>query len=179
MSKQKIETALKPFGFSLKTKAFNSLVFNPKSRFPEFFGVLSQHLSADKAEVYALILLNSNLNGSYVNWGINSNSLPYNRGRAERILFYGLSQADVKSLIEGLLDVIQPKTFRRWAAALKAVNDTLLEIKSQALLDKLAIKAEADVLALKSESQALSTETKELTLKEIESLLGFKVKIIS
>jgi hypothetical protein len=180
MSKNEFIPVLASFGFSLKTKAFNSILSNPKSDYEKYVKVLSTVLTKDEAEVYGVILFNSHLNGSYVNWGFNSNSVPHRIGKAERILFSGLSQADREVLIKGLIDVIQVKTFRRWALALKAVKNKQEWIKSQALLFELATKAEADGLRLKSvESQALSTEPKELTLKEIESLLGFKVKIIS
>jgi len=180
MNKNEFVPVLKDFGFNLKTKAFNSLLSNPKSKFYDYKNVLMMALPEAESEVYAMILFNSHLNGSYVNWGDATYNGSYITGmsRAEKILNPNLSQAQIEHLISGLKDIVQVKTVRRWAGAFKAVMNKKSEIKiaeSQALfLAKITEECN-------SESQAVSvvSEIKDLTLKQIEKMLGFKVRLIA
>jgi len=144
MFKQKFVPVLAEFGFNLKTKAFNSYLVNPTGGFADFKQALSKNLTPDKAEVYAMILLNSHLNGSYVKFG--ENRLPYTMGRAYDILNPRRTAAEIEMLTLGLIDTVKPVTVRRWSKALNAVK----------------VKA----------------ETRDLSLAQIEVLLGYKINLI-
>ena len=69
------------------------------------------------------------------------------------------------------VESVQNKTFKRWA-------DCLAEIK---LVEAELIKADKESEQVKPVATKLNVEltTKELTLKQIEALLGFKVKLIA
>ena len=144
MNKQKFVPVLAEFGFNLKTKAFNSYLSNPEGGFTKFKNVLSQNLTPDRAEVYAMILLNSHLNGSYVKFG--ENRLPKTMGRAWDILSAVRTKSEIEHLTLGLVDTVKPVTVRRWSKALNAVK----------------IKA----------------NMRDLSLAQIEALLGYKINLI-
>ena len=62
----KFVPVLAKYGFSLKTKAFKSYLTNPQGRLNDFKTQFKQFgLKDNTAEVYALMVLNYNLNGSY------------------------------------------------------------------------------------------------------------------
>ena len=166
MNKIEFVPVLNDFGFNLKTKAFNSFLGNPKSGFYDFKKVLMTVLPENESEVYAMILFNSHLNGSYVNWGDARCQGRYITGmnRAYKILNPNLTQDERETLINGLKDVVQVKTVRRWAGAFKAVMNKINEIEIQK--DKV------------QKSQAVS-EIKDLTLKQIEEMLGYKIRLIA
>ena len=169
MNRIEADAVLKNFNFSLKTKAFNSILFNAeKSKYNRYVTLLEKVLSKDEAEVYGIILLNSGLNNSFVNWGPGTQDIIGSMGRAERILDKRLTDSEIGDLINGLLYIVQQKTYDRWASALKAVKAKKIEIAEAAEFSKFLV-----------ESQALSTEIKDLTLAEIENILGYKVRIIS
>ncbi len=158
----KFVPVLEKYGFSLKTKAFKSYLTKPDGRLNDFKTEFKEFgLKNNNPEVYALMVLNYNLNGSYSKAFFRANDLINT--------YYSYDKR--KNMFRDYVESVQNKTFKRWA-------DCLAEIK---LVEAELIKADKESEQVKPVATKLNVEltTKELTLKQIEALLGFKVKLIA
>ena len=163
----KFVPVLAKYGFSLKTKAFKSYLTRPNGRLNDFKTQFKQFgLKDNTAEVYALMVMNYNLNGS------TSNSF----FRANRLIntFYPYDKR--KNMFTDYVESVQNKTFKRWAdclAEIKLVEAELVEsVKLPEQVKPAEIKSYVDPV-INPEFTAV------LTLKQIETILGYKVQLIA
>ena len=109
------------------------------------------------------MLLNYNSNGSYANFG------DYLPGRRASLLlnnYYSLDRR--RNAFSYFSDTVRVRTYKRWLNVIKDIN-TLREII-----------AKENIIKIKSvKVETKSPETKELSLKQIETLLGYKIKLVS
>jgi hypothetical protein len=145
------ENALSEVGFNLKTKALKSIIKNNTKTFNLYKINLTSFGETDaSANVWAAMLLNYHLNGSRPNLG----SIIDNRAYA---LINERTDADKRArAFNYFKSTVAPKTFNRWATAL-------------AIIERVA----------KDEKQAPQDDVKDLTLAEIQALLGYKIRIVA
>ena len=148
MSLTAYEVALAPIGFSLKTKALASLIKGNTKK----FDLLRVNLTSfgepeSTADVWAVMLLNYQLNGSKPNFNgvIRSCSFTLTEERYS---------ADARAkAFEYFKSTVAPRTFNRWKEALVIIKQV-------------------------AEAQS-APAVRDLTLSEIQNLLGYKVRIVA
>jgi hypothetical protein len=163
----KFVPVLAKYGFSLKTKAFKSYLTAPQGRLNDFKTQFKQFgLKDNTAEVYALMVLNYNLNGSTSKAFFRANNLINT--------YYSFDKR--KNMFTDYVESVQNKTFKRWAdclAEIKLVEAELIEsVKLPEQVKPAAIKLNVNPV-VNPEFTAI------LTLKQIEALLGYKVQLIA
>jgi hypothetical protein len=145
------ENALSEVGFNLKTKALKSIIKNNTKTFDLLKVNLTSFGEPDaSANVWAAMLLNYHLNGSTPNLGGIIGNKAY-------VLINERTDADKRArAFDYFKSTVAPKTFNRWATAL-------------AIIERVA----------KDEKQAPQDDVKDLTLAEIQALLGYKIRIVA
>ena len=145
------ENALSEVGFNLKTKALKSIIKNNTKAFDLYKVNLTSFGETDaNANVWAAMLLNYHYNGSKPNFGGILMSKTYMLTN-ERI-----DDIKRKSAFDYFKSTVAPKTFNRWAKALE-------------IIERVA----------KDEKQTVYEDVKDLTLAEIQALLGYKIRIVA
>lgn len=143
--------ALAPLNFNLKTKALAAFIKGNTKTFDLLKVNLTSFGEPDaSADVWALMLLNYHLNGSSPNF---NNMLMH---RADRLTNESVCADKRQTAFEYFKSTVAPRTYNRWANAL------------------VTIKTVAE-----REKQAPQDDVKDLTLAEIEKLLGYKVRIVA
>jgi hypothetical protein len=145
------ENALSEVGFNLKTKALKSIIKNNTKTFDLYKINLTSFGEPDEsANAWAAMLLNYHLNGSRPNFGGILSSQAY-------VLTNEKTDADKRErAFNYFKSTVAPRTFNRWAKAL-------------AIIERVA----------KDEKQAPQDDVKDLTLAEIQALLGYKIRIVA
>ena len=117
-------TALAPLGFNLKTKALYSVYRGNLKGYNKLVNTLiSLGENSDDAKVWAVMLLNYKLNGSYPNLG---------QGLFSRVWALEDTCYPLEKRVNGynnFKNSVKPKTYNRWFKALNVVNK-VLEIKA-------------------------------------------------
>lgn len=176
LTNNELNQVLNPFGFSDKTKAFKYFKNGENKTFKKFVQAIEETelFNYDRAEVLALILLNYNLNGSYPQFG----GYLYSKG-------YGILNKNIEARKNGLLafnKALKPKTYDKWLLALIAYREYVYENKiGYTKPTNLVIKPEVTVVdngIVKVTIETKTPEYKELTIKEIENILGYKIRIV-
>ena len=145
------ENALSEVGFNLKTKALKSIITNNTKTFDLYKVNLTSFGETDaNATVWAAMLLNYHKNGSTPNFGRILSPKPYLLTN-EKIDYDKREQA-----FNYFKSTVAPKTFNRWAKALE-------------IIERVA----------KDEKQTVYDDVKDLTLAEIQALLGYKIRIVA
>ena len=150
--------------------------------FKQFVKVIEETelFDTERTEVLALILLNYTLNGSYPQFG----GYLMSRG-------LGILTNNINSRINGLLTfnkALKPETYEKWLLALIAYREYIREGELTNYMndrmdnyDNIVINPTVTVVdngIVKVTIETKTPEYKDLTIKEIESLLGYKVRII-
>ena len=166
----KFVPVLAKYGFSLKTKAFKSYLTRPNGRLNDFKSEFKKFgLKDNTAEVYALMVLNYNLNGSY--------STAFFRANHLINTYYSFDKR--KNMFTDYVESVQNKTFKRWAdclAEIKLVEAELIEsvkLPDNNKPDEIKSYVEGINPVVNPEFTAI------LTLKQIETILGYKVQLIA
>jgi len=145
------ENALSEVGFNLKTKALKVIIKNNTKTFDLYKINLTSFGEPDSsAEVWAAMLLNYHLNGSRPNFGGILSPQTY------LLTNEGITADKREQAFEHFKSTVAPKTFNRWAKALK-------------IIERVA----------KDEKHAVEDDVKDLTLAEIQALLGYKIRIVA
>ena len=145
------ENALNEVGFNLKTKALKTIIKNNTKTFNLYKVNLTSFGETDaNANVWAAMLLNYHLNGSRVNFGRILTP-------QAAVLITQFYEHDIrKSAFNYFKSTVAPKTFNRWAKALE-------------IIERVA----------KDEKQKAQDDVKDLTLAEIQTFLGYKIRIVA
>ena len=145
------ENALSEVGFNLKTKALKSIITNNTKTFDLYKVNLTSFGEPDaSADVWAVMLLNYHLNGSSPNFGRILAPKPY------LLTNEGITADKREQAFDYFKSTVAPKTFNRWAKALE-------------IIERVA----------KDEKQTVYDDVKDLTLAEIQALLGYKIRIVA
>ena len=176
---EELDKVLKPFGFSSKTKAFKCLNNPDNTQFKKYYDFIkSTNLFTDeRSEVLALMILNYTLNGSYPQFGGHLVS----RG-------LGILTNNINSRINGLLafnNSLKPETYNKWLNALNEYRDYISEGElTDSINDRMSNYNKPEITIIDNSLvkviiETKSPEYKELTIKEIENILGYKIRIVS
>jgi hypothetical protein len=143
--------ALAPLNFNLKTKALAAFIKGNTKTFDLLKVNLTSFGEPDaSADVWALMLLNYHLNGSSPNF---NNMLMH---RADRLTNESITADKRQAAFDYFKSTVAPRTYNRWANALATIK-TVAE----------------------REKHAPQDDVKDLTLAQIEKLLGYKVRIVA
>ncbi len=174
IKKEKFQPTLQKFGFDLNTKCFMSYIYNKKSSFSLYEKAIRElDYSPRQAKVYALMLLNYHLNGSTVNWGcpIDRSKPWYSRtNKAHSLLGADKAQRDV--LMKNWVSRIKPLTFAKYDACVCELDKNLIDFQKE-------LAAEKAVKVVTQHAKKVNPYFAELTLSEIEQILGYKVKLLA
>lgn len=178
---EELDEVLAPFGFSSKTKAFKCLNNPDNTQFKKYYDFIkSTDLFTDeRAEVLALMILNYNLNGSSINWG----GLLGSPSRGRNILYnYPLNQR--KNALINYNNSLKPETYNKWLNALKEYRDYISEGElTDFNNNRMSNYPKSEITIIDNNLVKVIIETKtpeykELTIKEIENILGYKIRIV-
>ena len=161
---EKYVPILKENNFGLNTKALVNYLKGKSIMIAEFRDVIVSFnlVSEADAEVWAVMITNYNLNGSTLNLGRRRIF-----HRAYSLLNTHYTFEERKEGFSYYLTTVAPKTFNRWAKVLKELKEAQTYFAEE--------ERKCAELALTYQQKLI----KDLTLAEIEILLGFKVRIIS
>ena len=186
----KFVPVLEKYGFNLKTKALKTYIKNPANNsFVELVKTIEGfgYYTEKYAEVYAIMLLNYKLNGS--------SSTAFRKVSFLTSTFY--SENIRSAAFNKYSASVSAKTFKRWADCLTEIKSLITEINSDnKLTDNLNKPAElnqinsdnkltdnlnkpADLFKLTDNLNKPADLFRELTLKQIEEILGYKIKLIA
>ena len=180
---EELDEVLKPFGFSSKTKAFKCLNNPDNTQFKKYYDFIkSTNLFTDeRSEVLALMILNYTLNGSTINWGgLFKGSL--SRGR--NILSNNYPLNERKNALLNYNNSIKPQTYEKWLYALREYREYIIEGElTDSINDRMSNYNKPEITIIDNNLvkviiETKSPEYKELTIKQIESLLGYKIRIV-
>jgi hypothetical protein len=149
--------------FSLKTKALASYLKGNRKVIDEFKDVIISFglVSDADAEVWAVMITNYRLNGSSMNFGPTGRMGKSGWGLIH--LFYDFDSR--REWFRYYTTTVAPRTFNRWAKVLNELKEAEIYFAQEAKF--------AEVEA------GNKLQITDLTLAEIEKMLGFKVRIIS
>ena len=178
LSNNELNTVLKPFGFSHKTKAFKYFKNGENKTFKKLIKAIeeTQLFNSERTEVLALMILNYTLNGSYPQFGGHLVS----RG-------LGILTNNINSRINGLLafnNSLKPETYNKWLNALNEYRDYISEGElTDSINDRMSNYNKPEITIIDNSLvkviiETKSPEYKELTIKEIENILGYKIRIV-
>ena len=166
------------FRSSSKTKAFKYFNNGENKTFKQFIKAIEETklFNSERTEVIALILLNYTLNGSYPQFG----GYLMSRG-------LGILTNNINSRTMGLLafnKALKPKTYNKWLNALNEYRDYISEGElTDYMNDRMSNYNKPEITVIDNNLvkviiETKSPEYKELTIKQIESLLGYKIRIV-
>ena len=181
---EELDEVLKPFGFSSKTKAFKCLNNPDNTQFKKYYDFIKSTdlFSNERSEVLALMILNYNLNGSTINWGGLLGSPLISRGRNILSDYFPLNER--KNALLNYNNSIKPETYNKWLNALNEYRDYISEGElTDYMNDRMSDYNKPEITIIDNNLvkviiETKSPEYKELTIKQIESLLGYKIRIV-
>ena len=179
---EELDEVLKPFGFSSKTKAFKCLNNPDNTQFKKYYDFIkSTNLFTDeRSEVLALMILNYNLNGSTINWG----GLLGSPSRGRNILSDYSPLNERKNALLNYNNSLKPETYNKWLNALNEYRDYISEGElTDSINDRMSNYNKPEITIIDNSLvkviiETKSPEYKELTIKEIENILGYKIRIV-
>ena len=152
MNLSNYENALSEIGFNLKTKALKAIIKNNTKAFDLYKVNLTSFGETDaSANVWAAMLLNYHYNGSKPNFGGILMSKTYMLTNEK------IDDTKRTAAFDYFKSTVAPKTFNRWAKALEIIERVAKDEKHTVQSD----------------------DVKDLTLAEIQALLGYKIRIVA